>query len=147
MIICGPIALRRCGFDSVMRLDAARARPILMRSYARVMRSPGARGSRAFRSTVAGLAAHVAHHARRHLDELAVRLRHLAAGQVEVVLETHAHVAAEHERRGQHPPLAVADADDLPLAPRRQSDAIFFWSCRLSTVGGIPPSTLTMNEN
>src|SRR2546430_8920823 len=53
-----------------------------------------------------------ARHPHRHLDELAVALRHLAARQIEVILEPAADVAAEHQRRRQHPPLAVADRSE-----------------------------------
>src|SRR5206468_718938 len=60
------------------------------------------------------LAARELHHARRGCDELAVGLRHLAAGQIEVVLETDSNVPAERERRHAQRPLIAADADDLP---------------------------------
>src|SRR3954452_10032604 len=62
------------------------------------------------------LAPAVADHARRHLDELPVGLRHLAVREIEVVLEPRSDVAAERERRADHAPAALGDPDHLPLA-------------------------------
>ena len=39
----------------------------------------------------------------------------VAVGQVEVVLQPHAHVAAQRERRGHQHPLLAADADHAPV--------------------------------
>src|SRR6476659_3452143 len=64
-----------------------------------------------------GTAADVLGHLARLGDQLAVRLRHLAARQVEVVLDTGANVAAQHQRRTEQLPLVARDADDLPLIP------------------------------
>src|SRR5690606_4926467 len=52
--------------------------------------------------------------------QVAVRSRHLARRQIEVVLEADADVAAERERRHRERPLFAADADHLP--PRRSEE-------------------------
>src|SRR5680860_1269338 len=62
-----------------------------------------------------GAAADVLGHLARLGDQLAVGLRHLAARQVEVVLDPGADVAAQHQRRGEQLPLVAGDADHLPL--------------------------------
>ena len=59
--------------------------------------------------------AHVLHDPPRPRDQVAVRARHLAVGQVEVVLQAHAHVAAQRGRAGHQPPLVAADPDHAPV--------------------------------
>ena len=58
-------------------------------------------------------------HPRGPLDEVAVGARHLAAGQVEVVLQPDAHGAAERQRRGDERPLLTRDPDQPPVAAGR----------------------------
>src|SRR5207244_3499690 len=48
-------------------------------------------------------------------DQLAVRARHVAVRQVEVVLEAGANVAAEREGRADEAPLVARDPDHLPV--------------------------------
>src|SRR5690242_2286555 len=62
-----------------------------------------------------GAAADVFGHLPRLRDQVAVRPRHLAVRQVEVVLDPGANVAAEHQRGGEQLPLVAGDADHLPL--------------------------------
>ncbi len=49
------------------------------------------------------------------LDKLAVRLRHRAIGQVEVVLHPGPHVPTEHDGSTQQLPLVARNADHLPV--------------------------------
>src|SRR5215218_10231171 len=60
-------------------------------------------------------AADVFGHLPRLRDQLAVGLAHLAVRQVEVVLDSGADVAAEHQRGGEQLPLVAGDPDHLPL--------------------------------
>ena len=90
--------------------------------------------------------ARVRRHPRRPRDQLAVGPRHLAVGQIEVVLEADADVAAERQRRRQQPPTARARCRSPPTdaarpAPARPCGAT------LRAVGRIPPITPIMNEN
>src|SRR5882724_148836 len=61
------------------------------------------------------LAADVFGHLPRLADQIAVGAAHLAVGQVEVVLDPGADVAAEDQGRAEQFPLVAGDADRLPL--------------------------------
>src|SRR6185503_1502000 len=61
------------------------------------------------------LAADVFGHLPRLADQVAVGAAHLAVGQVEVVLDPGANVAAEEQRGAKQFPLVARDADRLPL--------------------------------
>ena len=61
----------------------------------------------------------IADHPGCALDQVSVGGSHRAFRQVEVVLQPHAHVAAQRDRRGHQPPLIAADADQLPLGVGR----------------------------
>src|SRR3954468_1188502 len=63
--------------------------------------------------TPAGVLAHLP----RLRDQLAVRARHLAVREIEVVLEADSDRAAERERGRNEHPLLARDADDAPVRP------------------------------
>src|SRR6266511_5973075 len=60
-------------------------------------------------------AADVLAHLPRPGDQISVRARHLAVGEVEVVLEARTDVAPERQRGADKPPLVAGDPDHLPV--------------------------------
>ena len=78
-------------------------------------------------------------------DQLAVGARHLAVGQVQVVLQAHPDRAAQRERGRHQHPLVARDADHAPVrsGARAVGSAGMFSTiaARLRAVGGMPPTT------
>src|SRR5258705_9355818 len=60
-------------------------------------------------------AADVFCHLARLSDQVPVGARHLAVGEIEVVLDPGADVAAQHQGGAEQLPLVARDADHLPL--------------------------------
>ena len=94
-------------------------------------------------ATVAGRRPDVERQLARLGDELAVRARHRAVGEVEVVLEPDAHRSAERQRGGDEHPLRARDPDHAPVRARRQ---VVGHRARLRAVAGTPPTTPMTNR-